>query len=455
MTQVRRRKTASPEQPEDSPSANPNPNAPGLRGRQDFTRTRQIVFRAGPITYEPRDSAQGAHRSRVTASPADPAQVQDFSNSWIPAPTPTPPPDDRTRYLVPPTAFRIPSATPESDYSQTPTLNVSPASTEARGSRRRVLGLATTLEDSNCVYRPCGDVHEARGATPSKKNSCDTVSGSITPAATAPDVREPPQRPVRQVTVPSTRDLVYRPRSNVRNIPGATSAQAVCIPTASGNTASAATAPGQCTPQRLFQALGTTLAAHRCVYDSRSQVARHVERVRARQHVPNSYRPCSFCGDRASAMRTSAAKTSHRIGVRSSQQRLQAPQSHARQERLDSTTQTATPAIEQAQVPPEAAPHPRTFRRLTQAFTTTPHITRRVSDHRGSTQSKPDQEQDTSIHTRAPTGYGDCAEPARAPATCDEDISNWRSIPVTRCNIPAAHTPPDLAKARLASEDTV
>ena len=70
--------------------------------------------------------------------------------------------------------------TPESDYSQTPTLNVSPASTEARGPRRRVLGLATTLDSSNSVYRPRGDGHEARGATPSKKNSYDTVSGSIT-----------------------------------------------------------------------------------------------------------------------------------------------------------------------------------------------------------------------------------------------------------------------------------
>ena len=241
----------------------------------------------------------------------------------------------------------------------------------------------------------------------------------------------------------------------MRDIPGATSAQAVCIPTASGNTASAATAPVQRAPQRLSQALRATLGAHKSVYDSRSNAARHAERVRARLHVPDSLRQYSFSGDRASAARTSMVKISHRTGFRSSQQRLQAPQSHARQEQLDSTTQTATPVIEQAQVPPEAAPHPRTFQRLTQAFRTTPRITRRVSDHRGSTQSKPDQEQDTSIHTRAPTGYGDCAELARAPATCDEDISDRRSIPATRCDIPAARTTPDLAKACLASEDTV
>ena len=162
------------------------------------------------------------------------------------------------------------------------------------------------------------------------------------------------------------------------------------LSTVSGNTASAATVPVQRAPQRLSQALRATLGAHKSVYDSRSNAARHAEQVRARQHVPNSLRQYSFSSDRASAARTPAAKTSHWIGVRSFQQCLQAPQSHAQQERLGSTTQTATPAIEQARVPPEAAPHPRTFRRLTKALTTTPRITRRVSDHRGSTQSKPD-----------------------------------------------------------------
>ena len=34
----------------------------------------------------------------------------------------------------------------------------------ARGSRQRVLGLGTTLDDSNRIYRPRSDVHEARGA---------------------------------------------------------------------------------------------------------------------------------------------------------------------------------------------------------------------------------------------------------------------------------------------------
>ena len=203
------------------------------------------------------------------------------------------------------------------------------------------------------------------------------------------------------------------------------------LSTVSGNTASAATAPVQRASQRLSQALRATLGAHKSVYDSRSNAAQHAERVRARLHVPDSLRQYGFSGDRASAARTSMVKTSHRTGFRSSQQRLQAPQSHARQERLDSITQTATPAIEQAQVPPEAAPHPRTFRRLTQAFRTTPRITRRVSDHRGRTQSKPDQVQDTSVHTRAPTGYCDRAEPAHTPATCYKDISNRRSIPVT------------------------
>ena len=115
--------------------------------------------------------------------------------------------------------------------------------------------------------------------------------------------------------------------------------------------------------------------------------------------VPDSLRQYSFSSDCASAARTPAAKTSHWIGVRSFQQCSQAPQSHAQQERLGSTTQTATPVIQQVQVPPEAVPHPCTFRRLTQAFRTTPRITRRVSDHCGSTQSKPDQVQDTSVHT--------------------------------------------------------
>ena len=188
--------------------------------------------------------------------------------------------------------------------------------------------------------------------------------------------------------------------------------------------------PVQRAPQRLSQALRATLGAHKSVYDSRSNAAQHAEQVRARLHVPDSLRQYGFSGDRASAVRTSMVKISHRTGFRSSQQRLQAPQSHARQERLDSTTQTATPAIEQAQVPPEAAPHPRTFRRLTQAFRTTPRITRRVYNRRGRAQSKPDQVQDTSAHTRALTGYCDCTKPTRALATCDENISDRKSIPV-------------------------
>ena len=219
--------------------------------------------------------------------------------------------------------LRIPSTTPESDYSQTPTLNVSPAlqrrathsdqarqavrteactgrpqavpeqhptkaavrfpipkarraeecktqtlatAPAARGSLRRGPGPATTLDSSNSVYRPRGDVHGARGATPSKKNSYDTVSGSITPAVTALDVREPPQRPVRQATVPSTRDLVYGPRGDMRDIPGATSAQAVCIPTASGSMASAAIVPVPRALQRSIQVIGSVLRAPSSIF---------------------------------------------------------------------------------------------------------------------------------------------------------------------------------------------
>ena len=203
------------------------------------------------------------------------------------------------------------------------------------------------------------------------------------------------------------------------------------LSTVSGNTASAATVPVQHAPQRLSQALRATLGAHKSVYDSRSNAARHAEQVQARLHVPDSPRQYSFSSDHASSTRTSAVKKSHWTCFRSFQQCLQAPQNHAQQERLGSTTQTATPVIQQGQVPPEAAPHPRTFRRLTKALRTTLRITRRVSDRRRMTQNKPGQGQDTSVHTRAPTGYCDRAEPTHAPATCDEDISNRRSIPVT------------------------
>ena len=212
---------------------------------------------------------------------------------------------------------------PKSEYSPLPMLNISLAPTEAHGSQRRVLGLVTTLDNiskpgllwsptgvlpdttqcypmlqgptglyschqsllmnSNCVYRPCGDVHEARGVTPSKKTTYKAVSGSTTPAATVPVQRA---------------------------------------------------------PQQLSQALEATLAAHRSVYNSCSNVARHAEQVQARWHVPDSLRQCSFSSNCASTVRTSVVNTSHWIGFRSFQQHSQALQSHERQERLGST-QTA------------------------------------------------------------------------------------------------------------------
>ena len=57
-TQVRWRKTASPERPENSPSANSTANTRRLREHRDFTRRRQIVPCVYPTVYELRHIMQ-------------------------------------------------------------------------------------------------------------------------------------------------------------------------------------------------------------------------------------------------------------------------------------------------------------------------------------------------------------------------------------------------------------
>ena len=67
-------KITSPEQPEDSPSANTKMNAPRLRGHPDRAQAHQRVPHIDPIVYEPRESMQGAarHHPQVQRHPADP-----------------------------------------------------------------------------------------------------------------------------------------------------------------------------------------------------------------------------------------------------------------------------------------------------------------------------------------------------------------------------------------------
>ena len=124
-------------------------------------------------------------------------------------------------------AFRIPKSQGSASRRAEPQASATAPAT--RSSRRHAQGLTTALGDIGHVYRSRGNVHDARGATSSKRNSYSVVSGSTAPATTAPEAREPPQRPVRLETVSSTRNPVYRPRGDTRDIPGATSSQAVWI----------------------------------------------------------------------------------------------------------------------------------------------------------------------------------------------------------------------------------
>src|SRR6201996_9277570 len=166
--------------------------------------------------------------------------------------------------------------------------------------------------------------------------------------------------------------------------------------------------------------------------DPAATCAGYPERLQPRHCVSNSLRQHSFSGDRASAACTSATNTSHLNWCKELPAALASPA----EPRMTRTTcqyySDSNPGDLASAATPRSSATPMHIPETHLGLQDDSHISPEQSPTAAAlTQSKPDRGQDTSIHTRAPTSYCDRAEPAHAPATCYEDLSNRKSIPVT------------------------
>ena len=103
----------------------------------------------------------------------------------------------------------------------------------ASASNTRLAAVHSRIYDSPRQHWPCLPLPQRCARHMQSESEQDSkyqaVTGSTTPAATVLDARRPSQCPLQLATVPSTCNLVYRSCGGMRNISGATSAQAVGI----------------------------------------------------------------------------------------------------------------------------------------------------------------------------------------------------------------------------------